>query len=99
MSIVVIAPLAAALLFGLISGFNDGGNLLGSFTAGRVISSRLALLVLLVVPVGPLVAGSAVAQTVGEVLVPRHESRTSQPGAHSPERNPEHSSRIQVMRP
>ena len=34
-------PLIAALLFGLVSGFNDGGNLMASFTSGRVITPRL----------------------------------------------------------
>jgi PiT family inorganic phosphate transporter len=64
-----IAPLVAASLFGLVSGFNDGGNLMGSFTSGRVISPRTAALVLLVSLAGPLVLGTAVAQTVGTNVI------------------------------
>jgi PiT family inorganic phosphate transporter len=64
-----IAPLVAASLFGLVSGFNDGGNLMGSFTSGRVISPRAAALLLLVSLTGPLVLGTAVAQTVGTNVI------------------------------
>jgi hypothetical protein len=42
-----IGPLVAASLFGLVSGFNDGGNLMGSFTSGSVISPRATALLLL----------------------------------------------------
>jgi PiT family inorganic phosphate transporter len=64
-----IGPLVAASLFGLVSGFNDGGNLMGSFTSGRVISPRGAALLLLVSLTGPLVLGTAVAQTVGTNVI------------------------------
>jgi inorganic phosphate transporter, PiT family len=64
-----IGPLVAASLFGLVSGFNDGGNLMGSFTSGRVISPRAASLLLLVSIAGPLVLGTAVAQTVGTNVI------------------------------
>jgi PiT family inorganic phosphate transporter len=64
-----IGPLVAASLFGLVSGFNDGGNLMGSFTSGRVISPRAATLLLLVSLAGPLVLGTAVAQTVGSNVI------------------------------
>jgi inorganic phosphate transporter, PiT family len=64
-----IAPLVAASLFGLISGFNDGGNLLASFTSGRVISPRVAGLLLLFSLAGPLVLGTAVARTVGTNVI------------------------------
>lgn len=60
---------AAALLYGLISGFNDGGSLLASFTSGRVISPRLAVLLFAFVPLGPLAIGTAVARTVGVSVV------------------------------
>jgi PiT family inorganic phosphate transporter len=64
-----IGPLVAASLFGLVSGFNDGGNLMGSFTSGRVISPRAAALILLVSLAGPFVLGTAVAQTVGTNVI------------------------------
>src|SRR6202162_4271000 len=56
-------------MFGLVSGFNDGGNLMGSFTSGRVISPCAASLLLLVSLTGPLVLGTAVAQTVGTNVI------------------------------
>ena len=56
-------------MFGLVSGFNDGGNLLASFTSGRVITPRVAALLLLVSLAGPLVLGTAVAQTVGTNVI------------------------------
>jgi PiT family inorganic phosphate transporter len=64
-----IAPLVAASMFGLVSGFNDGGNLMASFTSGRVITPRVAALLLLVSLAGPLVLGTAVAQTVGTNVI------------------------------
>jgi PiT family inorganic phosphate transporter len=64
-----IGPLVAASLFGLVSGFNDGGNLMGSFTSGRVISPRAAALLLLLSLAGPLVLGTAVAHTVGTNVI------------------------------
>lgn len=59
----------AASLFGLVSGFNDGGNLIGSFTSGAVISPRLATVVLLTSLAGPILIGTAVAQTVGRNVI------------------------------
>jgi PiT family inorganic phosphate transporter len=64
-----IGPVIAASLFGLVSGFNDGGNLMGSFTSGRVISQRAATMLLLVSLAGPLVLGTAVAHTVGTNVI------------------------------
>jgi PiT family inorganic phosphate transporter len=64
-----VAPLAAAAMFGLVSGFNDGGNLMASFTSGRVISPRVAALLLLVSLAGPVAIGTAVAQTVGTNVI------------------------------
>jgi len=62
-------PLLAAALFGVVSGFNDGGNLMASFTSGRVITPRAAAILLLVAVAGPLVLGTAVAQTVGTNVI------------------------------
>jgi PiT family inorganic phosphate transporter len=64
-----LAPLLAASAFGLVSGFNDGGNLIGSFTSGRLISPRMAAVLLLAGLAGPFVLGTAVAQTVGGNVV------------------------------
>ena len=59
-----------ACAYGVTAGFNDGGNLLASLTAGRVLSPGLALLLLAVgVPLGPLLLGTAVARTVGTRIV------------------------------
>ncbi|HXC78184.1 MAG TPA: inorganic phosphate transporter [Candidatus Acidoferrum sp.] len=69
MNLEAIGPLVAASMFGLVSGFNDGGNLMGSFTSGRVISPRAAALLLLLSVAGPLVLGTAVAQTVGTNVI------------------------------
>ena len=64
-----IAPLLAASMFGLVSGFNDGGNLMASFTSGRLLTPRVAALVLIVAAAGPLILGTAVAQTVGTNVI------------------------------
>jgi PiT family inorganic phosphate transporter len=64
-----IIPLLAAAMFGVISGFNDGGNLIGSFTSGNLISPRGAAVVLLVSLAGPIVVGTAVARTVGTNVI------------------------------
>ena len=58
-----------AWAYGFLSGFNDGGNLLASFTAGRVISPRVALLLLLPAALGPLLLGTAVARTIGVSVI------------------------------
>lgn len=69
MSLLAIAPLVAACLFGLISGFNDGGNLLASFTSGRVITPPVAAALLVVSLAGPLILGTAVARTIGTNVI------------------------------
>ncbi len=69
MSLNAAVPLIAASLFGLVSGFNDGGNLMASFTSGRVITPRTAAILLLAALAGPLVIGTAVAQTVGTNVI------------------------------
>src|SRR5579859_5218950 len=61
--------LVAAGLFGLVSGFNDGGNLLASFTSGRVVTPPVAAALLLISLAGPLVIGTAVARTIGVNIV------------------------------
>ena len=61
--------LAVACVYGFVSGFNDGGNLLASFTAGRVISPRLAALLLLTVVAGPALLGTADAHTIGTSVI------------------------------
>lgn len=55
--------------FGIVSGFNDGGNLLASFTAGGVITPRVAWALLLFSLTGPLIVGTPVARTVGLSVV------------------------------
>lgn len=60
---------AAVSVFGLVSGFNDGGNLLASIVGARVVSPRVAVLLLLLVPVGPLLIGTSVAHTIGSSII------------------------------
>ena len=69
LSVINTLPLFAAGVFGLISGFNDGGNLMGSFTSGRVITPRVATLLMLPALAGPLILGTAVANTVGASVI------------------------------
>ena len=59
------ALLLVACLYGLVSGFNDGGNLIASFTSGRVIKPRWGLALLTLSGVGAAVMGGPVARTVG----------------------------------
>jgi PiT family inorganic phosphate transporter len=68
-SLTGVAPLVAASMFGLVAGFNDGGNLLASFASGRFITPRVAAFLLLVAAVGPVVLGTAVARTVGSNVI------------------------------
>jgi PiT family inorganic phosphate transporter len=64
-----IGLLVVPCAYGVASGFNDGGNLLASFTSGRVITPRAASLILLLSGLGPLLVGSQVARTVGLSVV------------------------------
>lgn len=65
----VVVLLIAPCLFGLVSGLNDGGNLLASFTSGRVITPTTAAALLLLCLAGPVVLGTAVAQTIGTNVI------------------------------
>jgi predicted phosphate transport protein (TIGR00153 family) len=69
LSLEAVIPLVAPCLFGLVSGFNDGGNLLASFTSGRVIAPPMAAVLLLFCLAGPLVIGTAVARTIGTNVI------------------------------
>lgn len=69
MNLADAVPLLAAAAFGLVSGFNDGGNLMASFTSGRFISPRTAAVLLIASAAGPVVIGTAVAQTVGTNVI------------------------------
>jgi inorganic phosphate transporter, PiT family len=64
-----LAAIVAAAAYGLVSGFNDGGNLLASFTSGRRITPRLAVLLLCFSLAGPLLVGYGVAATVGVSVI------------------------------
>lgn len=61
--------LAVPCAFGVVSGLNDGGNLLGSLTAGRVIAPRTAWCLLFLALLGPLLIGTQVARTLGESVI------------------------------
>lgn len=72
-----ISLLSIPCVFGIVSGLNDGGNLLASFTAGRVIKPREACLLLFVSLAGPLVVGAQVARTVGVSVIDLPDQGTS----------------------
>lgn len=69
MTVREIGLLSVPSAFGIVSGFNDGGNLLASFTAGRVITPRAAWALLLLSVTGPMIVGTQVARTVGLSVV------------------------------
>ncbi len=69
LDLAAVITLVAAGLFGVVSGFNDGGNLLASFTSGRVVTPPMAAALLVISLAGPLVIGTAVARTVGVNIV------------------------------
>lgn len=69
MTLEAAAPLLAATIFALVAGFNDGGNLLASFTSGRVITPPIAALLLIVCLGGPLILGTPVARTIGTNVI------------------------------
>jgi PiT family inorganic phosphate transporter len=65
----VAALVLIAGTYGAVSGFNDGGSLLASFTSGRVIAPSSAAAILLLSAAGPLLVGTQVARTVGGSIV------------------------------
>src|SRR5579864_214033 len=69
LDLAAIITLVAAGLFGVVSGFNDGGNLLASFTSGRVLTPPVAAALLVISLAGPVVIGTAVARTVGVNII------------------------------
>jgi len=64
-----VALFSILCAFGLVSGFNDGGNLIASSTSGRVIAPHTAAWLLLLAPLGPLLAGTEVAKTIGTNVI------------------------------
>lgn len=64
-----------AVAFNIIAGFNDGGNLLAAAVSGRIIQPAIAFLIITAgALVGPLVAGTSVAQTIGHGIVDYHKA-------------------------
>jgi len=54
----------------VVAGFNDGGNLLAAATSSRTIPPGVAFVIITVGAfAGPLIAGTAVAQTIGHGIV------------------------------
>ena len=61
-----MAIVACALAFNVVAGFNDGGNLLASAAAGRIVPLPVALVMIVGFAfAGPFVFGTAVAETLG----------------------------------
>jgi PiT family inorganic phosphate transporter len=58
------------VLFNILAGFNDGGNLLAAAASGRIVGVRAAFVIIIAfVFVGPLIFGTAVASTIGTGIV------------------------------
>lgn len=56
--------------FAMVSGFNDGGNLVATFRSSRIIPSwRIAPLLLAAIALGPLIFGTAVSRTMALEVV------------------------------
>ncbi|MCL6547569.1 MAG: inorganic phosphate transporter [Alicyclobacillus sp.] len=61
---------ALILAFTLVSGFNDGGNLLAVFLGNRGLRTDVVVLLMIgMTAAGPLLAGTAVARTIGVQIV------------------------------
>ena len=66
----VIIAIVLAIAFNIVAGFNDGGNLLAAAASSRTIAPGTAYLIIVAGAfAGPLVAGTAVAQTIGQGIV------------------------------
>ncbi len=58
------------LLFTLMSGFNDGGNLLATFLNTRTLNVKVAIVMIgAAVIIGPFMLGTAVAETIGTHII------------------------------
>ena len=69
MNVDVIVVILIALFTG-ISGINDGGNLIGTFLASRVVSVRWLLPILIIsIAIGPVLFGTAVSHTIAVEVV------------------------------
>ncbi|WP_053960268.1 hypothetical protein [Sulfobacillus thermosulfidooxidans] len=52
-------------VFALVSGFNEGGNLIATFRSSRIIPRRrIAPLLLVAIGMGPVIFGTAVSRTM-----------------------------------
>lgn len=68
MTLALVIILSTA--FSVVSGFNDGGNLMAAAAASRTITpARAYLLIVAGALAGPIVAGTAVAATIGAGIV------------------------------
>lgn len=66
-----ILYMVLVLGFTLLSGFNDGGNLLATFVNTRVMKVTVAVvMILLMLILGPVLFGTAVAETIGTKIIP-----------------------------
>lgn len=70
MQVAFIPVVVLALIFNVLSGFNDGGNLIATLLGSRVLPpSRVVPLILLTVLAGPFIFGTEVAKTIGNAIV------------------------------
>ena len=59
----------AIVLFNVIAGFNDGGNLLATTSTTRRSAKQIVVWILLAVGLGPLLIGTRVADTIAYHLI------------------------------
>ncbi len=65
-----IAAIALALVFDFTNGYNDSGSLVATMVASRALSARRAVVLAGVFEfLGPMLGGTAVANTVGKILI------------------------------
>ena len=70
MSATLILVIALALLYAFINGLNDSSSIVATMISSRALSARSARLMTAVAEfLGPLVVGTAVARTIGNVVV------------------------------
>jgi inorganic phosphate transporter, PiT family len=81
-AIFLYLAIALVLAFAFINGFHDGCNVIATVISSRSIEARKALFwAALAEFVGPLVIGTAVAQTIATSLIDPGHMATLQPGA------------------
>ncbi|WP_242968557.1 inorganic phosphate transporter [Sulfobacillus sp. hq2] len=67
---VIVLLLLSLSAFAMVSGFNDGGNLVATYRSSRIIDSRrIAPLLIAAIALGPVIFGTAVSRTMALEVV------------------------------